>query len=118
MWSCGTRVEAVLCRNVSSKFEPIHPTTHFSRDSESIYCAWEVKGGKETLAVRGVWYAEDVGKSASPNYRIDESTEDIERQSRGWFRLRRPAQGWPPGKYRLEIYLDGQKADVLRFVVE
>jgi hypothetical protein len=111
-------MDAVLCRNVSSNFEPIQPTTRFSRDTESIYCAWDVRGGKGAAAVRGVWYAEDVGNSAAPNYRIDESTQDIDRPSKGWFRLRRPVQGWPPGRYRLEVYLDDRKAEVLRFVIE
>jgi hypothetical protein len=116
--SRGPAVEAVLCKRVSAAFEPVEPTTRFNKKAERVYCAWAVKNTRGPIAVRGVWFAEDVGKAAPTNYRIDEKTVDLEGDSRGSFDLRRPDNGWPPGRYRLEIFLDARKAQEIRFAIE
>ncbi len=111
-------VQGTLCRRVSPSYDPIEPTTRFARDAGRIYCAWVVKGSSQPVAVRGVWYAWDVDKAAPPDYRIDEATVDIERDSKGSFSVSQPDRGWPAGRYRLEIYLDSRPSQVLHFVVE
>lgn len=116
--ACGARVQGALCRQVTAAYDPVDPTNRFGKETEKIYCAWDVRGSRKPVAVRGVWYADNVGNAAPVNYRIDEATVDIDRDSKGSFSLSRPTSGWPSGQYRLVIYLDAREAQVLRFSIQ
>ena len=115
----GTISNAVLGTGVTAKFEIINPTNVFSPDTQKIYCAWKTQGLKAGTSVRGVWIAEDVGKAAPRNFKIDEATftPQIGTASAGSFALNKPAKGFPAGKYRLEIYLGSTLAKTVPFTV-
>ena len=117
----GRVSSAVLGTGVTAKYEIVNPSSEFSPDTAKIYCAWKTEGLKAGTAVRGVWIAEDVGKAAPPNYKIDEATFTPPlgtASSQGAFALNKPNTGFPVGKYRLEIYLGKDLAKTVPFTVK
>jgi len=116
----GTVSKAVLGTGVTDKFQITGPTNVFPPDTPKIYCAWKVEGVKAGTPVRSVWIAEDVGKVAPPNYKIDEATFNppAGAPSEGSFALNQPNAGFPVGKYRLEIYMGSTLAKTLPFTVK
>ena len=65
-----------------------------------------------------VWIAEDVGDVAPPNYLIDSATVSLGPGADGSFTLSRPHRGWPLGKYRMELSVNGELAAVEPFVIQ
>jgi len=85
------------------------PATFFDLATDKIYCRWQSDSLHTGDVLRAEWVAEDVGAVAPKNYKIAESPTKISSvQDNGAFTLSRPTNGWPVGKYRVEIY-DGDK---------
>lgn len=80
----------------------------FPGNTQNIYARWEGHGLRENSKVRAVWIAEDLGDIAPPNYKIDDAVATASApDAHGMFTLSRPDDGWAPGNYRVEFYLDG-----------
>jgi hypothetical protein len=112
--------EAVLGQDrkqLPTSYEIVNPTTVFRPDAPRIVCVFKVEGAKVGTAMKGVWIAEDVGKRAPPNYRIDEASLALPFIDTGSFSLSKPNKGWPAGSYRLEIYIGSTLAKTLKFTV-
>lgn len=114
----GRVTQAVLGTGATADMEIVNPATEFAPDIPKIYCAWKVEGVKGGTPVRGVWIADDVGKVAPPNYKIDEATVTLPIINKGTFALSKPNKGFPVGKYRLEIYLGKDLAKSVPFTVK
>ena len=94
------------------------PTTSFTPDLKKIFCRWQGDALNKGDKVRCVWIAEDVGNAAPPNYKVDEAQSTASGpEAFGTFTLSRPNKGWPPGKYRVELYAGDQLADTLKFTI-
>jgi len=90
----------------------------FDRDAE-IYALWKGEALKAGDKIRAVWIAEDVGNVAPKNSRITEAFVTAEKSDDdGAFGLARPTDGWPVGKYRLEIYVGDKLAEALKFKIQ
>ena len=92
--------------------------SRFSADVPTIYAFW--KG--EALAVgdniRVTWIAEDVGDARGENQIRSAQLNVYKPAEDGSFSLSRPGgQNWPVGKYRVEFYLNGFIAEVLKFTI-
>ena len=82
-------------------------TREFGSDTPKIYARWEGHNLGNQAKVRAVWIAENIGDIAPPNYKIDEASTTVNsRESHGIFTLARPDDGWSPGDYRVEFYVD------------
>lgn len=80
---------------------------------------WQSESVVEGDRVRCVWIAEDVGQAAPRDYHVDETvTTAKETPAFGSFSLSRPKKGWPPGKYRAELYLNSDLVTTLPFIIE
>jgi hypothetical protein len=102
-----------------SRAELGEPENSFSTETPTIYLRWVSETLKTGETIRCTWIAEDVGKSAPANYHVDEaSTKANESQTEGIFTLSKPKAGWPPGKYRAEIYVGTQLVEALPFTIE
>ncbi len=65
---------------------------------------------------KSVWIAEDVGDAAPPNYQLAaKSTSGV---NEGKFYITSPSNGWPIGKYRLEIYIGDTLAKQIPFSIK
>ena len=94
------------------------PATTFTPDLKKIVCRWQGDALNKGDKIRCVWIAEDVGEVAPPNYKLDETDTTADGpEAFGTFTLSRPTKGWPPGKYRVELYAGDQLADVLKFTI-
>ena len=81
--------------------------TEFAAETEDIFVRWSGENLPLDTDVRIAWIAEDVGDVAPPNFVVDETTSTITSTDFGArFTLSRPKDGWAPGKYRAELYLD------------
>lgn len=89
--------------------------TKFSTNAEKIYARWQGAGLATGARIRVVWIAENIGAIAAPNYTIDEATTTASTpDSHGLFTLSRPEDGWAPGDYRVEYYLDDSLVDTVK----
>ena len=111
-----TRAE--LGTGQTDKYEIVNPMIVFAADTIKIVCVWRAEGVKAGSQLRGAWIAEDVGKVAPPNYKIDEATLNVLIANQGSFSLSKPNAGFPVGKYRLEIYAGNDLIKTLSFTVK
>lgn len=93
-------------------------TTVFTASAPKIYCMFESQGLSSGDKIRGVWIADDVGDAAPKGTKIDEKTITVEGDTDdGVFSLSKPNKGWPPGKYRIEIYVGDDLITTAKFSI-
>src|SRR6187549_1063402 len=84
-----------------------------------IFAMFKTKGAQQGDKIRGVWIAEDIGDAAPANTKINETTVTLERDTdKGQFSISEPKKFWPPGKYRIDIYANGELATKVSFIIE
>ncbi|MBK7586194.1 MAG: hypothetical protein IPI67_39170 [Myxococcales bacterium] len=104
----------------------VAPKTTFDKDMTAIFGVWEVSTGPGPLASAKVkWIAEDVGDAAPKETPI--RTVEIEQtkltELGGKYpmtidsSLTRPTKGWPIGKYRVELELNGKTVNSTPFTI-
>lgn len=82
-------------------------STTFSADTPQIYARWQGERLRRGAKVRAVWIAENIGEDFPPDYKVDEASAIAESPTaHGSFTLSRPEDGWAPGDYRAEFYVD------------
>ena len=98
--------------------ENTKPTDTFTADVPKLMVFFLSKGTVKGDKFRTVWIATDVGSSAPPNTQIDEA--DLVADSDdfgGGGSLSKPTNGWPLGKYRVEVYLNDKLASTSEFTI-
>lgn len=92
--------------------------TNFVTVTPKIYARWRGKSLREHAKIRVLWIAEKVEGVAPPDYTIDEATTTAtSSDSHGIFTLARPDDGWLPGVYRVEFYVDNVFADAIKLKI-
>ncbi len=92
--------------------------TSFSSETPKIYARWQGRGLHAQAKVRAAWIAENIGDVAPPNYTIDEATAVASiPNARGVFTLSRPEEGWAPGAYRVEFYVDADLVETVKLKI-
>jgi hypothetical protein len=95
------------------------PTATIRADAEKIYARWKGNGLRKGAKIRCVWIAEDIGEVAAPDYTIDEAAATASApDARGVFTLARPEDGWAPGRYRAEFYVDDALIDTVKVKID
>ena len=95
------------------------PVDEFSSETPNIYASWKGHNLRKNAAIRAVWIGEDTGSVAPANYTIDEASTAAETpEAHGSFTLSKPEDGWAPGTYRLEFYVDSQLIDTVRATIK
>jgi len=91
--------------------------TEFREDTPTIYARWHGRGLHPKAGIRAVFIADDVPDIAS-NSQIDEMATTVAAvDAGGSFALSRPPDGWTPGTYRVEFYLDDALAETVKFKI-
>ncbi len=94
-------------------------STEFNTDTPKIYARWKGHNLRKNAAIRATWIAEDIGPVAPANYTIDEASAVAEGpEARGSFTLSRPDEGWAPGTYRVEFYVDDDLVDTVKATIK
>jgi len=92
--------------------------TSFLSVMPKICARWQGHNLRDHAKIRVLWIAEQVEDVAPPDYTIDEATAiATEPDSHGVFTLARPDEGWTPGLYRVEFYVDGYLADAVKLKI-
>jgi hypothetical protein len=94
------------------------PTTSFTSNTPEIYARWQGQRLRQGANVKAVWIAENIGEDFPHDYKIDEaSAVATSPTGRGAFMLARPEDGWMPGDYRVEFYVDNVLVDAVKMKI-
>ena len=94
------------------------PSTTFASNTPKLYAIFKTEGAKTGDKIRGVLIAEDVGDVAPANTKVLETILDVEGDTEvGDFSFSKPTNGWPVGKYRVEIYVNDELATTAKFTI-
>ena len=95
------------------------PSTTFASNTPNLYAIFKTEGAKAGDKIRGVLIAEDVGDVAPANTKVLETILDMEGDTdAGDFSFSKPTNGWPVGKYRVEIYVNDKLATTAKFTIK
>lgn len=91
--------------------------TTFDASTPAIYARWQGYDLRPQANIRVLWIAENVD-GVEANYQIDNAFAVAETpNSYGTFKLGRPDEGWMPGEYRVEFYIDGRLAETVELTI-
>jgi hypothetical protein len=94
------------------------PSTVFSSDTPQIYVRWQGQRLRKGARVKAVWIADNIGEDFPPDYKVDEASAVAESPTaHGAFTLTRPEDGWAPGDYRVEFYIDDVLVDTVKLKI-
>src|SRR5882724_62186 len=109
-------VVSVKVRMTAGPQDP--PSTTFATNTPTLYAIFKTEGAKTGDKIRGVLIAEDVGDVAPANTKVLETILDVEGDTEvGDFSFSKPTNGWPVGKYRVEIYVNDELATTAKFTI-
>jgi hypothetical protein len=90
----------------------------FSSSTSEIYARWQGRRLRQGAKVKAVWIAENIGEDFPQDYKVDEASAVTETPSaHGAFTLTRPEDGWAPGDYRVEFYIDDVLVDAVKLKI-
>jgi hypothetical protein len=109
-------VVSVKVRMTTGPQDP--PSTTFASNTPNLYAIFKTEGAKTGDKIRGVLIAEDVGDVAPANTKVLETILDVEGDTEtGDFSFSKPTNGWPVGKYRVEIYVNDELGTTAKFTI-
>jgi len=95
------------------------PTAIFTPDTPVVFALLKIKGVTKGDKLRAVWVADDVGDAAPANTKMIEKTMAMEGDpAEGDFSCKKPPEGWPAGKYHVDIYANDKLATTVKFKIE
>ncbi|GAB4409285.1 MAG: hypothetical protein Kow00106_02770 [Anaerolineae bacterium] len=115
--ACSVRVTTAHFENVRLYREPDRASTAaraFDSD-ETIYCLADLKEAKGVSAVRAEWVLLPQQTPAAPQ--VVATQQQDARDGLVVFAATPPPGGWPPGSYRVELYVDDYRTATLDFVI-
>ncbi|HVN56070.1 MAG TPA: hypothetical protein VMT46_17190 [Anaerolineaceae bacterium] len=112
----GIISKLVLAKDVQGdQMEPVNPTNVFA-PADTIHAVVAIENAPGNTSFKAIWYAVDVG-SSSRNQEID-STDLASEGTRNLDFSLSPNEKWPAGKYKVEIYVNGNLDQVVQFSVK
>jgi hypothetical protein len=92
-----------------------NPVTTFSSNTPEIYARWQGRRLRKGAKIKAAWIAENIGEDFPQDYKVDEVSAVAESPTaHGTFTLARPEDGWAPGDYRVEFYVDDVLVDSVK----
>jgi hypothetical protein len=94
-------------------------TDTFAPSTAKIFVHAEMADIDKGAKMTGTWIAVDTHGAAPPNYKIDSSDLVADGVvNTVTYSLSKPNKGWPIGKYRVELAVDGKVVGSTSFTVE
>lgn len=91
----------------------------FTPGTDKIYALFKTIGARNGDKIRAALIAEDVGAAAPANTKVLETNIDMDGDTDdGDFNFSKPSNGWPVGKYRVDVYLNNQLLATAKFTVK
>lgn len=111
-------VSVTTCEGVAEPgMKPLGVRDEFDALSPEIHAVVRLKNVKAGSELKGSWIAVDA--IDEPNYVIKSYTLDLKDKGdvTAHFTISRPTNGWPSGKYKLDLHIDGKLAGSAPFAV-
>jgi hypothetical protein len=113
-----TVTNVVLAQDVKADtLDPVGVTDGYSSDQPEFHAVIGVSDAPAGTVIKAVWTALDVGSAAPQNTTIDQAEKQAQGTQSVHFAVSPDFGRWPPGSYKLEIYLNGQLDRTLNFQV-
>ncbi|GAB4540907.1 MAG: hypothetical protein Kow0063_31210 [Anaerolineae bacterium] len=110
--------DAVMAEDVQGdNFEPVGVTDTYAADQPVFHAVVSVANAPGDTMLKVVWIAVDVGDAAPPNTEIDRTEVAVEGSRNVDFTLTSDSGQWPPGTYKVDIYLNDELDRTLNFSV-
>ena len=110
--------DTVMAEDVQGdNFEPVGVTETYTADQSTFHAVVTVANAPSDTVVKAVWVAVDVGDVAPPNTEIDQTEVEVEGSRNVDFTLTSDSGQWPPGTYKVDIYLNDELDRTLNFTV-
>ena len=98
------------------KGDPGEETNAFSPGDRTIHCVAKLADGKAGTKMKFSWFIVDAGGSTNEKIKdIDYTTRGLENIVHGHLTL---PQDWPIGKYRVEVFVNGNLEKTARYSVK
>ena len=109
--TAGVRVTDVTLGRAVGGDKAVTDRTDTFKPNDTIYASIATEGSATSAIIRAKWSFED-------GQLVDESTRTIapNNKERTEFHISKP-DGWPAGKYKLEVFLNDQSAETKNFDV-
>ncbi len=108
----------MLARGVEPPtLDPVEETDTYSWEQPQFHAVVDLSDATAGTLVRAVWTAVDVGGAAPPNTTIADTETRVQGNHRLVFSAPPSFGRWPPGSYRLDVYLDGVLDRAIDFAV-
>ncbi len=95
--------------------------TDFLKTTPEIYLFCSSSNAKKGQTIKSVWIATDTNNVAPPNFEIDSKklaiTDDAtDKHVLGTkFSLSKPDKGWPSGHYRVDLYINDELVQSIKY---
>jgi len=109
---------AVMTKRISTTHEALEPATVFRSDEREIYCAFTLGNTPAGTTIKAILFAVDIGEYAKPDSTLFTISVISERGPMPSHFTFTNTSNWPPGKYRVELYLDDRLTKTLNFTIE
>ena len=111
-------IRAELGTDRTPDYQIVNPSSEFYTDTQKIMCVWKVEGVDPSVSIKTVWIVDDSGGAAPPNYKFAIVEKLIAGAPEGSFFVTSPTNGWPAGKYHVEIYIGDKLAKQVPFTIK
>jgi hypothetical protein len=112
------------CKDIAGD-KCVDPSDHFNADIPAVHVMYKTADLPKSGDVYVIqWIAEDVGQAAPPNTviaTVNEPVSDVGLGVKSYqvdSKLTKPTSGWPIGKYRIEMKLDGNLVTTAHFSIQ
>ena len=112
----GSALKEVYMAKDDGSGQPGDHTTTFEPGDHTIHCVATLKEAKAGTEMKFSWYIVDADGTQNKKVKdIDYSTKTLENVIHGHLTL---PQDWPKGKYKVEVYVNGNLDKTVPYTVE
>ena len=102
--------------HMASDVDDANQSDVYSPSDKTFYCFFDLNNAPESTVVKGVWTLVSAD-GYSDNSEID-SAEVTGSDNTYYFSLDRSTDAWPVGKYKIDLYIDGDLVETVQFEVQ
>lgn len=117
----AAKFDCMLTDSTVAGNKPGPQKTDFMKMTPEIFLFCSSNSAKKGQIIKSVWIATDTNNAAPPNFKIDSKelavTDDAtDKHVLGTkFSLSKPDKGWPAGHYRVELYLNNDLVQSIKY---
>jgi hypothetical protein len=112
----GVAIEEIHMAKDNGNGAPGDETSSFAPSDHTIHCVTKLSKPKSGTAMRFAWWIVDAGGSKNEKFKdIEYSTRGMENIVHGHLTL---PKEWPAGKYKVQVYVNGDLDRTVFFSVE